>query len=50
MGEYGIVRNKYWRVAGPYAHYDDSKEIFSIPTDVAFLLQHLLLVSFNGDA
>jgi hypothetical protein len=27
-----------------YAHYDDLGGIFSIPTDVAFPLQHLLLV------
>jgi hypothetical protein len=26
-------------------YYDDSEDIFSIPTDVTFLLQHLLLVS-----
>jgi hypothetical protein len=39
-----LWRNKFWRVAGSYAHYDDSKDILSIPTDVAFLLQHLLLV------
>jgi hypothetical protein len=38
------VRNKPLRVAGPYAHYDDSGDIFSIPTDVAFPLQHMLLV------
>jgi hypothetical protein len=28
-----------------YAHYDESGDIFSIPTDVAFPLQHMLLVS-----
>jgi hypothetical protein len=33
------------RVADPYAHYDDSEDIFSIPTDVVFPLQHMLLVS-----
>jgi hypothetical protein len=27
-----------------YVHYDDSGDIFSTPTDVAFSLQHLLLV------
>jgi hypothetical protein len=32
-----------------YAHYDNSEDIFSIPTDVEFPMQHLLLVSFNGD-
>jgi hypothetical protein len=31
-----------------YAHYDPG-DIFSVPTDVAFPLQHLLLFSFNGD-
>jgi hypothetical protein len=30
---------------GLYAHYDDSGDIFSIPTMFAFTLQHLLLVS-----
>jgi hypothetical protein len=44
MGEYGIVRNIFWTVAGSYTHYDDLENIFSIPTDVAFSLQHLLLV------
>jgi hypothetical protein len=24
MEEYDIVRNKFWRVVGSYAHYDDS--------------------------
>jgi hypothetical protein len=38
------VRNKPLRVAGPHAHYDDSRDILSIPTDVAFPLQHMLLV------
>jgi hypothetical protein len=38
------VRNKFLRVADPYAHYDDSEDIFSIPTDVAFPLQRMLLV------
>jgi hypothetical protein len=32
------VRNKFLRVAGPYAHYNDLEDIFSILTDVAFLL------------
>jgi hypothetical protein len=44
MGEYDIVRNKFWRVVGPYVHYDDLEDIFSIPTDVAFSLQYMLLV------
>jgi hypothetical protein len=35
---------KVWRVAGLHAHYNDSEDIFSIPTDVAFPLQHMLLV------
>jgi hypothetical protein len=34
----------FWRVAGSYAHYNDLEDVLSIPTDVAFLLQHLLLV------
>jgi hypothetical protein len=38
------MRNKSWRVEGPYAHYDDSQDIFSIPMDIAFPLQHTLLV------
>jgi hypothetical protein len=38
MGEHGIVRNKFWRVADPYAHYNDLEDIFSIPTDVAIPL------------
>jgi hypothetical protein len=38
------MRNTFWRVAGSYAHYNDSEDIFLIPTDVAFPLQHLLLV------
>jgi hypothetical protein len=37
----------FWRVAGPYAHYNDSEDIFSIPTVVAFSLQHMLLVPLN---
>jgi hypothetical protein len=35
---------KFWRVADPYAHYNNSEDIFSIPTVVAFPLQHMLLV------
>jgi hypothetical protein len=38
------MRNKFWIVVDPYAHYDNSEDIFSIPMDVAFPLQHLLLV------
>jgi hypothetical protein len=40
------VRNKFSRVASMYAHYDDSREIFMIHADAAFifLLQHILLV------
>jgi hypothetical protein len=38
------VRNKFLRVTGSYTHYNDSEDIFSIPTDVAFSFQHLLLV------
>jgi hypothetical protein len=34
----------FWRVVSPYAHYNDSEDIFLIPTYVAFLLQYLLLV------
>jgi hypothetical protein len=40
----------FWRVVDPYAHYNDLEDIFSIPTDVAFSLQHLLLGPFNDDA
>jgi hypothetical protein len=32
------MRNKFWRVSGMYVHYDDSEDIFSIPTDVVFPL------------
>jgi hypothetical protein len=32
------MRNKFWRGAGPYAHYNDLEDIFSIPTDVTFSL------------
>jgi hypothetical protein len=42
------VINKPCKVAGLYVHYDDSGDIFSVPTDIAFSLQHLL-ISFNGD-
>jgi hypothetical protein len=38
------MRNKLWRVAGLYAHHDDSEDIFSTPTDIAFSLQHMLLI------
>jgi hypothetical protein len=41
---YDILRNKFWRVAGSYAQYDDSEDIFSISMDAAFPLQYLLLV------
>jgi hypothetical protein len=34
----------FWSVAGSYAHYNDSEDIFLILTNVAFSLQHLLLV------
>jgi hypothetical protein len=40
----------FWRVASMYAHYNDLEDIFSIPMDVAFSLQHILLVTFNDDA
>jgi hypothetical protein len=32
-----------------YAHYNDVIDLFSIPMNVAFPMQHMLLVFFNGD-
>jgi hypothetical protein len=39
-----VLWKKIWRVADLYAHYDGSLDIFSRPTDIAFPLQHMLLV------
>jgi hypothetical protein len=43
------MKNKLWRVAGSYTHYDDSGDIFSIPTDVVFSFATPVVSSFNCD-
>jgi hypothetical protein len=50
MGEYGIVRNDFfWRVTGPYAHYDDSEDIFFSTYGYCISIVTLVVSSFNDD-